>query len=71
VKYHLSLSVEGTLRQSDKDLKGLFQFDDGRTMTPHQARQQLRIEQMKGRRVIPMTACDNFCYQKGCLGHEE
>jgi hypothetical protein len=56
---------------SDRELAGMFQFPDGAPMSPHQARQTLRIHEMKGRRVIPMADCDNFDHQTGCRGHEE
>jgi hypothetical protein len=71
MKYHLAMSVDGALRNTDRELKGVFQFDDGTPMTPHQARQSLRIEKMKGRKVIPCSPCDNFDYEKGCLGHAD
>lgn len=70
MKYHLALNVDGALRNmSDRELCGMFQFPDGTPMTAHQARQSLRIEQNKGRRVIPLSPCDNFDYEKGCQGH--
>jgi hypothetical protein len=69
--YHLCMSLEGAIRQSDKELRGMFQFPGGGDMTPHQARQAFRIQLMKGHRVMPLSPCDNFDPQTGCKGHPE
>jgi hypothetical protein len=68
--FHIALSVKGTLRQPDSMLRGLVTLDDGREATPHQARQWLRIQQMKGRKLVPFgEPCDGFSYETGCPGH--
>lgn len=72
MRYHLAISVEGALRNmSDCELRGMFKFDGGAPMTPHQARQSLKLELHRGRKVIPCTPCDNFDYQTGCKGHDD
>ena len=72
MKYHLCMNIDGAIRNmTDAELRGMFQFKDGTRMTPHQARQTLKIEKQKGHRVIPLSECDNFDYQRGCLGHDD
>lgn len=65
---HLSLSVEGALRAPAKFLK-CFTDNQGREMTAKQVRAQLNLARFEGKKVIPMTPCDNFDYQTGCKGH--
>ncbi len=70
--YHLCLDVRGALHNwSDREMRGVFKHDDGRPMTPREARDTLMDEIAKGHKVIPCSSeCDNFDYQEGCLGHE-
>jgi hypothetical protein len=70
--YHLCLDVRGALRNwSDRQMAGVFQHDDGRPMTILEAKDALMDEIAKGRKVIPCSPCDNFDYQRGCLGHPQ
>jgi hypothetical protein len=39
-------------------------------MTAREAFNALCDELVKGRRVLPCGECDNFDFQKGCLGHQ-
>jgi hypothetical protein len=69
-RHHMCVSVAGSLRSLDKDLRGLLTLDDGREATTHQTRQWLRIQQMKGRKVVPIgQPCEGFSYEIGCHGH--
>jgi hypothetical protein len=68
MKYHLCLDIRGALNNGRTDG---FRHDDGRPMTKQEGRDALYDELAKGRRMIPLGECDNFDYQKGCLGHEE
>lgn len=71
--YHLCLSVRGALMNwSNRRLAGVFRHDDGRSMTPREAKQTLLDELAKGHEVIPIgTACEGFDYSGGgCPGHE-
>lgn len=69
--YHLCLDVRGALHNwNDRQMRGVFQHDDGRPLTPFEARNMLMDEIAKGHKVIPCDDCDNFDYQKGCQGHE-
>jgi hypothetical protein len=70
--YHLCLDLRGALHNwSDRQMKGVFLHDDGRTMTAREAKDVLMDEIAKGHKVIPCTPCDNFDYQTGCQGHAE
>jgi hypothetical protein len=69
---HLCLDVRGALHNwSDREFKGVFKHDDGRPMTPREAKDALMDEIAKGHKVIPCGPCDNFDFQKGCLGHPD
>ena len=65
------MDIEGFMRNAKfpRDYRRMFKHDDGRPMTPDEARSQLFAELRQGRRVIPMGDCDNFDYQTGCKGH--
>lgn len=69
---HMCLDVRGFLKNSKKrDYKGMFKHDDGRTMTPDEAKDALLDELAKGHVVIPFgKPCDGFDYSGGgCPGH--
>jgi hypothetical protein len=71
-KYHLCLDVRGALHNwTDRQFKGVFKHDDGRPMSPREAKNALMDEIAKGHKVIPTCECDNFSYQTGCGGHDE
>ena len=67
------LNIQGFLMNHTRkrDYANLFRTDDGRLMSPDEAKNELLNELAKGRKVIPTCECDNFDYQRGCLGHEE
>ncbi|MBN3851957.1 hypothetical protein G3N59_01065 [Paraburkholderia sp. Ac-20340] len=70
--FHLCLDVRGALTNwSLKDFRGMFKDDDGRTMTPHEAKAALLEELSQGHNFIPMGGkCDNFDHKEhGCMGH--
>lgn len=69
--YHLCLDVRGALMNwTDREMKGVFLHDDGRKMTPREAKMFLMDEIAKGHKVIPVCQCDNFSFETGCEGHE-
>lgn len=70
---HMCLNLEGFLSHTPfpRGYVGVFKHDDGRQMTPAEARETMFAELRKGHRVIPCAPCDNFDYQTGCLGHDE
>jgi hypothetical protein len=68
--YHLCLDLRGALMNwSDRQFKGAFTHDDGRKMTAREAKLALMEEIAKGRKVIPCAPCNNFDYERGCMGH--
>jgi len=70
--YHLCLSIRGALmNMGNRELEDAFTHDDGRKMTPREAKLVLMDELAKGYKVIPCSPCDNFDYQRGCQGHDE
>jgi hypothetical protein len=67
---HMCMCIDGMLRWPDKDLKGLLVDDKGNPQLPRVVRDWLKIEKLKGRRVIPFgKACEGFSYETGCPGH--
>lgn len=76
MKYHLSLSLGGALRMSEKEFyrqfKGCIHDDDGRLMLPSEARKKFQALVSQGIKLIPYDKCDNFDEKdKGCRGHLE
>ena len=73
MKLHLSTDIQGFLAThiAIRDYEGIFRHDDGHLMTGREARLHLLYELGKGRRLIASVGCDNFDFQKGCLGHPE
>lgn len=64
---HMCLSVRGAITMPDRDLKGWIRDDDGKLLSPGDARNALMDELAKGREVIPMgEACEGFDYVTGC-----
>lgn len=72
---HFCINIDGVLKLSDKELKnqlGDYVKFGGQTLTSgRDIRKAFEYQRALGRRVLPLSeACDNFDYQKGCLGHE-
>ena len=70
---HLCMDVQGFLMHHNrkKDYEKMFRDNSGRILSSDEARHHLLNELAAGHRVIPMTGCDNFDFQKGCLGHND
>lgn len=69
--FHMCLDVRGALTNwKKKDFRGMFKHDDGRTMSPDEAKAVLLEELSQGRNFIPYGKCDNFDHkEQGCMGH--
>lgn len=65
---HMCLDVQGGINNA-KLLKGAITVDGKRLDTIKEVKAFLYGQLALGRRVIPCCDCDNFDYQKGCLGH--
>lgn len=67
---HMALDVKGFLKNAPKrQYRGMFRHNDGRVMTPDEAKDRLLDELAKGNEFIPYGKCDNFDPKSGCLGH--
>lgn len=67
--YHTCMSIEGAIINA-KMLKCCITVDGQTLETVKEIRDFMKGELAKGRRVLPMGKCSNFCYQTGCKGHE-
>ncbi|MFD1557043.1 hypothetical protein ACFSHT_15690 [Paraburkholderia silviterrae] len=69
--FHMCLDVRGALMNwHKKDFRNMFKHDDGRTMTPDEARAELLEQLSTGHNFIPFGKCDNFDHKEhGCMGH--
>ena len=66
---HLSLSLEGALR--NKDL-AWFVRDDGSRPKNREVIEWIKYQIAMGRKLWPMSdKCEGFSYEKGCPGHDE
>ena len=66
---HCCLDIRGGMRNA-RMLKGCIEVDGHQLNTVKEIREFLQSQLDIGREVLPMGNCDNFDYQKGCLGHE-
>lgn len=73
-RYSMCLNIDGFVRNEryPQGYRDLFIDDDGRTMSPAEARTFLAVEKAKGRNVIPCGECSNPCKHadKGCTGFD-
>ena len=69
MRRHLSLNIDGAIRNA-KMLKGCITVDGRVLNTVEEIRAFLYEQKGMGRKVLPCGDCDNFDYQKGCLGHQ-
>ena len=68
-RLHMCLEISGGIERA-KMLAGNITVDGKTLKTAAEVREFLKGQLALGRRVLPMCECDNFDYQKGCLGHE-
>jgi hypothetical protein len=69
-RYCMGLSVRGALTNwEDRRMRGMFKTDEGREMTPAEAKAELLDLLSKGHEQLPFGKCDNFDPKEGCLGH--
>ena len=71
--YHMALDVRGWLMNHPRkrDYEKMFRHDDGRFMTPDEAKAELLRHLESGRRLLPYGKCDGFNFSTGCPGHPE
>lgn len=66
---HVALNVRGALAWPKRELKGLLTDNDGRKLSPDQARSALMDMLSQGIELLPIGDCDGFDYKTGCAGH--
>lgn len=66
--YHCCLDISGGIKNA-RMWRNCIRVDGRLLRTEKEVKAFLREQQATGRRVLPMVDCDNFDYQKGCLGH--
>lgn len=68
---HCCVDVRGCLEGPKRMLRGMFS-ENGKTLTPNQARAYLLDELAQGHLVLPMSnpPCEGFSYETGCPGHD-
>lgn len=71
MKYHMSISIEGLLRNYKGRKINIFSDDNGITISDADARAEISRLQSLGHKLIPTTNCDGFDpFGGGCPGHE-
>lgn len=68
-RIHLSLDIRGGIKNA-KDLRGCITVDGKTLNTTAEVKNFLKGQLDMGRKFLPYGDCDNFDYQKGCLGHD-
>jgi hypothetical protein len=67
---HMSLNIEGCLRNYKRKKITFMEDDNGKPISDAEARKYLNECLAKGWRVIPCSSeCEGFDYQNGCPGH--
>jgi len=73
-KRHMSINLEGMLRNYGKKKINIFEDEDGKIISDKEARIYIQQCLSKGWKVIPMggnDCCEGFDYSGGgCPGHE-
>lgn len=66
---HMRLDIRGVLMNwSDTRMRGVFS-DDGRELSPHEAKAMLLDKLANGHEYLPVGDCPDFDPKKGCPGH--
>lgn len=66
---HMCLDIKGGIINA-RWLRGNITVDGKTLRTTAEVKNFLQSQLDMGRKVLPMCRCDNFDYQKGCLGHD-
>lgn len=69
---HMQLSIRGALMNwRDREWVGVLTDDDGRKLSPREAKAALLDELAKGHEVLPIgPMCEGFDPVTGCPGHD-
>ena len=70
-RIHMSVSIEGMMRNKPKSFNKIMTNDDGSTPSLKEAKEYLKGKIAEGWRVLPMSkGCIGFDKVNGCPGHE-
>lgn len=72
--FHLHLDIQNILDLSRKEFDSSYENvfeDNGQPLSQDYVRNMLERELSLGHKKFPLGGCDNFDYEKGCLGHSE
>lgn len=72
-RFSMCMNIEGFIKNAKfpSGYLGIFADDDGKELSPKEARDFLAVEKAKGRKVIPASGkCGNPCSQNGCAGFD-
>lgn len=72
MKMHYSVEINYAIEQVNilQRFFGQFATNDNKLQTFDDCKKFLQGQLELGRRVLPYGACDNFDYQRGCMGHK-
>lgn len=68
-RYHMRVDIEGAMRNAEEYI-GAIIVDGKKLQTVEEVKQFFKNQLDLGRKVLPIGDCDNFDYQKGCMGHK-
>lgn len=72
MKRHLSVNIEGILRNYKGKKINLLEDDNGNTLSDSEARKEIARLQSLGHKLIPSANCEGFDpFGGGCPGHEK
>lgn len=67
---HMSVNIEGLLRNYDRKRINFLEDDNGRRLSDSEARDEIARLQALGHKLIPCGECEGFDpFDKGCPGH--
>lgn len=73
-QFHMCQSIRGPLTNWKwaewNNATKWIKRDDGSCYTADELKQAFLDELSEGHEVVPIGKCDNFDFQRGCLGHE-
>ena len=69
-RHHMRVDIQGALRNwTDKSNVGVWRDDQGKVLSPKDAKANLLLAQSKGYKFLPVGDCEGFDSQTGCPGH--
>lgn len=69
-RFHLRADIRGMLLQPNSALTGVLQDDEGKALSPREAKVHLMNELQGGALFVPCAPCDNWSKTDGCQGHD-